>query len=59
MEERKRVLLLIGIMAILVFAVEAVSIGLLYRTALNETRARLEETAKSQASLINAVSRFE
>ena len=59
MEERKRVLLLIGIMAILVFAVETVSIGLLYKTALNETRARLEETAKSQASLINAVSRFD
>ena len=59
MEGRRRVLLLIGIMTILVFVVEGVSIGLLYRTALNETRARLEETAKSQASLINAVSRFD
>lgn len=59
MEGRRRVILLIGIMTILVFVVEGVSIGLLYRTALHETRARLEETAKSQASLINAVSRFD
>ena len=59
MGPRKRVLLLIVIMAVLVFCVEAVSIGILYKTALNETRARLEETAKSQASLINAVSRFD
>ncbi|MGD9157653.1 MAG: hypothetical protein PVG39_04545 [Desulfobacteraceae bacterium] len=51
--------MLIGIMTILVFVVEGISIGLLYRTALNETRARLEETAKGQASLINAVSRFD
>lgn len=59
MEERRRVLLLIGIMTVMVFIVEVVSIGLLYRTALNETRARLEETAKSQARLIEAVSRFD
>jgi hypothetical protein len=59
MEGRRRVILLIGIMTILVFVVEGISIGLLYRTALNETRARLEETAKGQASLINAVSRFD
>jgi hypothetical protein len=59
MEERKRILLLIGIMAILVLVVETVSIGLLYKTALKETRSRLEETAKSQARLIEAVSRFD
>ena len=58
MEARKRVLLLIGIMTVLVVVVEVVSIGLLYRASIRETRARLEETAKSQASLINAVSRF-
>ena len=59
MEERKRVFLLIGIMAILIIVVQVVSIGLLYRTALIETRARLEETAKSQARLIEAVGRFD
>ena len=59
MGPRKRVFLLIGIMIVLVLVVETVSIGLLYRTALHETRARLEEIAKSQASLIDAVSRFD
>jgi hypothetical protein len=59
MGPKKRVLLLIGIMAVLVFVVEAVTIGLLYITALKETRLRLQETAKSQAILIEAISRFD
>jgi hypothetical protein len=59
MGPQKRVLLLIGIMTVLVFVVEAVTIGILYRTALKETRLRLQETAKSQARLIEAVSRFD
>ncbi|MFQ5533559.1 MAG: ATP-binding protein [Sphingomonadales bacterium] len=36
----------------------AVSIALLYRTAIEETRARLVETAKSQARMIEAIARF-
>ena len=59
MGPKKRVLLLIGIMTVLVFVVEAVTIGILYRTALKETRLRLQETAKSQARLIEAISRFD
>lgn len=59
MGPKKRVLLLIMIMTVLVFIVEAVTIGLLYRTAINETRLRLVETAKSQARLIEAISRFD
>jgi len=35
------------------------SIGIFYQTALNEGKARLEETAKSQARLIEAIARFD
>jgi len=59
MGPRKRVLLLIGIMAVISIIVESVAIGMLYRTALKEERARLEETAKSQARLIEAIARFD
>ena len=38
--------------------VEFVTIGMLYRAALNEEKARLVETAKSQARLIEAIARF-
>ncbi len=37
----------------------AVSIGVLYKTALKQERARLVETAQSQARLIEAVARFD
>ena len=59
MSPRKRVLLLICIMASVCFVAEAVAIGLLYKTALQEERTRLEETAKSQARLIEAIARFD
>ena len=55
----KRVLLLIAIMAVISLAVEAVAIGMLYRAAFREERARLVETVKSQACLIEAVARFD
>ena len=42
-----------------VLVVEAVTIGILYHTAISEERSRLEETAKSQARLIEAVAHFD
>lgn len=58
MHLRKRIILLILIMSSIVITVEAITIGILYRTAMNEQRSRLEETAKSQARLIEAVARY-
>ena len=46
-------------MAILTIIVESVTITLLYKTALDEEKLRLVETAKSQASLIDAIARFD
>jgi hypothetical protein len=46
-------------MAALTIVVEFITIGMLYRTALKEERARLEETVKSQARLIEAIARFD
>lgn len=59
MSPRKRVFILICIMAAVTMIVEFVAIGMLYRTAFNEEKARLVETAKSQARLIEAMARFE
>jgi len=59
MSPRKRVFNLICIMAAVTMIVEFVAIGMLYRTAFNEEKARLVETAKSQARLIEAMARFE
>jgi hypothetical protein len=56
---RKRVILLICIMAFVTLLVESATIVLLYRTALNEEMARLQETARSQARLIEAIARFD
>ena len=58
MNPRNRVLLLSSIMVALTLIVESVAVGMLYKTAINETRARLQETAKSQARLIEAIARF-
>ena len=52
MSGKKRVLLLIGIMAFVYLSVETVTIVLLYRTAFNEQKSRLVESAGSQARLI-------
>ena len=59
MSPRKRVFLLISIMALVAIIVETVAISLLYKTAFIENRTRLEESAKSQARLIEAIARFD
>ena len=59
MSERKRVLLLILIMATASLIVAGIAIFMLYRAAFEEERARLVETAQSQARLIEAVARFD
>lgn len=59
MRARKRVVLLIAIMSLLVLTVESITIGILYKTALDEERSRLVEMARSQARLIEAVARFD
>lgn len=59
MSARKRVILLICIMIVVTLVIEIITISMLYNTALNEQRARLVETARSQARLIEAVARFD
>ncbi len=59
MSERRRVLFLIIIMSIIVLTVGGIAIAMLYRTGLKEQRARLVETAQSQARLLEAVARFD
>ncbi len=59
MNARKRILLLILIMSTTVLIAESITIGILYHTAITEETSRLEETAKSQARLIEAVARFD
>lgn len=56
---RKRVLLLVLIMLLIVLATLAISITVLYRTAIEESKNRLSETAKSQARLIEAIARYD
>lgn len=46
-------------MASLVLVTESITIGILYRTAIREEKARLEEAATSQARLIESVARFD
>jgi PAS domain S-box-containing protein len=59
MSERKRVFLLVLIMAMATAAVVAITIFTLYSAAFEEERARLVETAQSQARLMEAVARFD
>ncbi|MBW2195679.1 MAG: PAS domain S-box protein [Deltaproteobacteria bacterium] len=59
MSERKRLFLLICIMVTACLSVGGIAIFLLYRTAFEEERVRLVETAQSQARLIEAVARFD
>ncbi len=58
MSPRRRILLLIFIMAVIVLAVEFMAISMLYRTALDEQKSRLQETAINQARLIESIFRF-
>jgi len=57
--EIMRILLLIGVLAVVVAGVAGVTISLLYSTAISETRERLRATAQSQARLIEAVAEFD
>ena len=59
MAERKRVILLAIIMAVIALAIGGMSISVLYKTAFEEQRARLTEAAQSQARLMEAVARFD
>ncbi len=59
MNERKRILWLLFIMAAASLTVAGIAVSLLYRAAFEEERARLVETAQSQARLIEAVARFD
>jgi hypothetical protein len=58
MSPRRRILLLILIMAMIVLAVGFMSFSMLYRTALDEQKSRLQETVVSQARLIESIFRF-
>jgi PAS domain S-box-containing protein len=59
MDERRRITSLILIMTLIAMIVGGISITLLYRAALAEGRARLVETAQSQARLLEAITRFD
>ena len=59
MSPRMRVMTLLLIMASIVVVTEATTVGFLYQAAIGEERSRLQETAKSQARLIEAVARFD
>ena len=58
MSNRKRVFILISIMALSAVFVAGIAIFSLFRTAISEERERLVEIAQSQARLIEAVARF-
>ena len=58
MSNRKRVFILITIMALNALFVGGIAIFSLYRAAISEERERLVEMAQSQARLIEAVARF-
>jgi signal transduction histidine kinase len=59
MNEHKRIFALIAIMTGVSLVVGGITITLLYRAALDESREQLVETAQSQARLIEAVARFD
>jgi PAS domain S-box-containing protein len=59
MSERSRIGLLILIMTVIALVVGGISIALLYRAAFEEEKARLIETAQSQARLLEAIGRHE
>lgn len=58
MDHRKRVVALLLIMTVVSITVGGISIGLLYRAALQNHRAQLVEIVHSQVRLIEAVDRF-
>jgi len=58
MSERKRIFVLILILALSSLLVAGITIASLYNAAVSEERERLIETVQSQARLIEAVARF-
>lgn len=58
MQLHKRIAWLISIMVVITFCVEIVTFVILYKTSFSEERKRLSELAKSQARLIESISRF-
>ena len=59
MKTRTRIFSLIIIMTIVALIVGGLAIGMLYKAALEEERARLVGIVQSQARLIEAVARFD
>jgi len=59
MSDHKRVILLIVIMAFVSMIIGIITISIFYQTTFNEEKARLIETARSQARLIEAIARFD
>ena len=59
MNERKRILFLILILAIVSLAIAGITNYILYEAAFAQNRERLIETAQSQVRLIEAVARFD
>ncbi|MBF0280043.1 MAG: PAS domain S-box protein [SAR324 cluster bacterium] len=57
MNERNRLLLLIAIMTSISLIVGGIAVSLLYLTSIEQEKARLVETAQSQARLIEAIAR--
>lgn len=57
--EKKRIGLLIGIMAVIAITVTLISLSTLYKTAFEQQRQLLVETVKSQSHLMEAVARFD
>jgi len=58
MSERKSMFLLIATMITTSLIIAGTTVTILYRTAIDEERARLIETAQSQARLIESTARF-
>ncbi len=59
MTERTRVLVLILILTMGLLLVTGITIGILYKAAFDEEKARLVETAESQARLMEAMARYD
>ena len=57
--DKKRIILLIAIMAMIVVTVTLTSLATLYDTAFEQQRQLLVETVKSQAHLMDAMARFD
>ncbi len=59
MNEKRRIIALIIILAISITVIASVTIFLLYRAAFEGQKARLAETARSRARMMEAVARFD